>query len=516
MRLISKIAGLTCLLAIVSVVPAMAQGFGVPLQLLDPDGNPLTECSGTVYSGQLELIQKLRPNPNGSYVVDVVRGQKVVFEIGEPGTGVMLFDAIVPEEGPWVLTLLGPPVNDDCAAAIPLALPSTVSGDTSGASGDAAPFCGTSNTAPGVWYSVAGSGNNVTVSTCSANTGYDTKLSVYCQGCTELLCVGGNDDDFGCPTGGLQSTVTFCTEAGAEYQVLVHGFSSNAGPFELSGSEGGPCGGAVACLPPEPVGACCNCLNAPFNCTQETEGDCATLGGDWQGADVPCFGSVPGLSSSPAAGIPDNNAGGITDTIVVADVLTIGNLDIDVAIDHTWAGDLIIEVTSPSGTVVRLWDRNCGSSDDVDVTFDDDAADVDCSSPISGTFNPASAGGGTLSAFTGEPAAGVWTIFVSDNAGADTGTLDSWALVIPTTATCPDSPGGGTCPGDDENADDESETNLPTNQLPVSEGGVTGGSISLGEGAGATESATGSDSQETEVEEGSRSSGIRRNTRRGR
>ncbi len=135
-----------------------------------------------------------------------------------------------------------PPANDFCENATPIGVGIT-SGSTSQATIDAAaPFCGTSITAPGVWYSVTGTGNTMSAITCGFRT-YDTKISVYCGDCSNLICVGGNDDACG-----LGSTVTWCSEAGSEYLVLVHGFGSGAGDFDLEIADDGiPCGGGVDC-----------------------------------------------------------------------------------------------------------------------------------------------------------------------------------------------------------------------------------------------------------------------------
>jgi subtilisin-like proprotein convertase family protein len=86
-------------------------------------------------------------------------------------------------------------------------------------------------------------------------------------------------------------------------------------------------------------------------------------------------------------------------------------------ITHTFIGDLIVEVTSPEGTVVRLHDRSGGSDDDMHMYYDDEGGDVPD-------------GPGMLSDWEGEVVTGTWTMTVSDNAGVDTGSLDHWALKI--------------------------------------------------------------------------------------
>jgi hypothetical protein len=149
----------------------------------------------------------------------------------------------------------GPPANDLCDDAQgPLSVPSTTAGTTVDATFDDVGFCGTSNTAPGVWYTVIGTGNTITLSTCEADSDgsadYDTKISVFCTGCDILNCVGGNDDSPNCGFPDFHSTFSFCSEAGVEYQILVHGFSSATGNFALDITEGSSCSGAVSCEPP--------------------------------------------------------------------------------------------------------------------------------------------------------------------------------------------------------------------------------------------------------------------------
>lgn len=103
--------------------------------------------------------------------------------------------------------------------------------------------------------------------------------------------------------------------------------------------------------------------------------------------------------------IPDNNAEGITSVINVADDLTVFASDIYVNITHSWIGDLIVTLTSPTGTSAVLHNASGGSEQDLDKTF-------------------------SSSAFNGEVATGDWTLNVSDNAAADTGSLNNWAITI--------------------------------------------------------------------------------------
>ena len=173
--------------------------------------------------------------------------------------------------------------NDFCEDAYgPLAIPSVTAATTSGATTDPFEFdCGAAIvTSPGVWFWTVGTGNTMTASLCTG-TDYDSKLSVFCGTCDAPTCIDGNDDACG-----LQSEVSWCSQVGAEYLILVHGFGGANGPFELTLSDdGAPCSGAEPCLP---EGACCF---IPHMCTQTTEANCATLGGDYLGDDTMCASS---------------------------------------------------------------------------------------------------------------------------------------------------------------------------------------------------------------------------------
>ncbi len=143
-------------------------------------------------------------------------------------------------------------------------------------------------------------------------------------------------------------------------------------------------------------------------------------------------------SDTPNLAIPDNSSTGVSTTLSVTEEVDITDLNVDVAIQHTWVGDLIVTLTSPEGTEVTLIDRmgappgtvGC-SGNDLDVTLDDaadSAIENECNFGVvptaEGSFTPNEA----LSAFNGESTMGDWTLFVSDNAGFDLGTLMEWGI----------------------------------------------------------------------------------------
>lgn len=129
------------------------------------------------------------------------------------------------------------PANDLCSSPTAILSGQTLSGTTTNATVDNAPFCSTSNTAPGVWYSIVGNGGQLTMSTCN-QASYDTKISIYSGPCANLVCEDGNDDGIGCT--GFSSEVDIPTIMGNTYLVLVHGFSSFTGDFDITATLGQP------------------------------------------------------------------------------------------------------------------------------------------------------------------------------------------------------------------------------------------------------------------------------------
>ncbi|WP_339611023.1 M36 family metallopeptidase, partial [uncultured Planktosalinus sp.] len=142
-------------------------------------------------------------------------------------------------------------------------------------------------------------------------------------------------------------------------------------------------------------------------------------------------------SQTPALAIPDNNPTGVSSTLSITENFSITDLNVDVNVSHNWVGDIIVTIESPAGTTATIIDRpgytgsgfGCDENDII-ATLDDDATDSvenECEAAvptINGTFIP----NNPLSVFNGENVTGDWIITVSDNASADTGTLNEWAL----------------------------------------------------------------------------------------
>lgn len=104
-----------------------------------------------------------------------------------------------------------------------------------------------------------------------------------------------------------------------------------------------------------------------------------------------------------------------------------------VGLDHTWVGDLVIKLTSPSGTTVTLMNRpggtlNSGNNFCQTVLTDSAVASIQTiavsAAPFTGSFKPAN----PLAAFQGESGDGTWVLNVSDNASFDVGSVRAFSL----------------------------------------------------------------------------------------
>ena len=121
----------------------------------------------------------------------------------------------------------------------------------------------------------------------------------------------------------------------------------------------------------------------------------------------------------------------VTSTLNIPSGGTISDVNVNLNIQHTWINDLTATLTSPAGTTVQLFSRQCNpgaSVNDIDATFDDAGIAIACGDfpGISGTVLPAQ----VLSAFNGQTSTGTWTLTVSDAFNADGGSINAWSLNI--------------------------------------------------------------------------------------
>ncbi|HEX8699628.1 MAG TPA: M28 family peptidase [Myxococcaceae bacterium] len=121
------------------------------------------------------------------------------------------------------------------------------------------------------------------------------------------------------------------------------------------------------------------------------------------GAPRRAAGTPISQSVAPQAPIPDNQS--ITSSLSIAEDVTVDALKLDLDIAHTYRGDLVVTLTSPSGKSAVISNKEGGGADNLKGSFD-------------------------LSAFAGEKAQGTWKLEVKDTARQDTGTLEKWGLTV--------------------------------------------------------------------------------------
>ncbi len=117
------------------------------------------------------------------------------------------------------------------------------------------------------------------------------------------------------------------------------------------------------------------------------------------------------VESTPSLIIPDNDPVGVKDSITVPNSRPISDIAVEVDITHTWSGDLVVELTGPNGSSVKLQERVGRDKDNIQTVFSvDDVSE--------------------LNQFLGKDARGDWTLLVADLANRDTGKFNSWSLTI--------------------------------------------------------------------------------------
>ncbi len=115
-----------------------------------------------------------------------------------------------------------------------------------------------------------------------------------------------------------------------------------------------------------------------------------------------------------------------TDTIVSVKVLNVIGT-------HTFVSNLIFSLINPSGDEIVLLDGECGSQDDFDMDFSDSGDPVSC--PLDQSLEYKSLG--SLLAYIGDPANGLWQLKIEDNVNQDGGELTSWEVEVCYQPDCP-------------------------------------------------------------------------------
>lgn len=131
------------------------------------------------------------------------------------------------------------------------------------------------------------------------------------------------------------------------------------------------------------------------------------------------------VCESISLAIPDAGSA-VTSAVTVPDGGTVADATIGISLTHTYIGDLTVDVEH-GGTTVRIYNRECGTEENMNLGFDDAGAALSCATSTSGAATlPSEA----LSSFDGAAAGGVWTFSFQDNEGVDTGTVTEICVTV--------------------------------------------------------------------------------------
>ncbi|MBN2361501.1 MAG: lamin tail domain-containing protein [Deltaproteobacteria bacterium] len=128
---------------------------------------------------------------------------------------------------------------------------------------------------------------------------------------------------------------------------------------------------------------------------------------------VPMWSRIPG-SGTPVA-IPDNNSAGVSSSAEMPPG-TIRDLNVEVNIEHSYTGNLVVTLRSSAASDVLLHNRTGSSNDDIETIYD--------------YSRQPDQGNGAMNVFHGLAGGGTWTLNVADLASSYTGTFSSWALLV--------------------------------------------------------------------------------------
>jgi vibriolysin len=121
--------------------------------------------------------------------------------------------------------------------------------------------------------------------------------------------------------------------------------------------------------------------------------------------NIPCTSGVFTSTDVPKA-IPDNDPTGISSVLPIVGNGVVQTLSLSLNIQHTYQGDLVVNLVSPTGARYRIHSRTGGTTDNLVIT---DRA---------------------LPAAVGQTISGTWSLEVSDRARVDRGSVTAWSLNV--------------------------------------------------------------------------------------
>jgi subtilisin-like proprotein convertase family protein len=192
------------------------------------------------------------------------------------------------------------------------------------------------------------------------------------------------------------------------------------------------------------VGACC--VPSSASCQILSRPACEAAGGSYAGSGTLCstldsYGDPFVSGDTFPIAIPDyvGPTPGLASTSVTVAGSGVGTdlMKISVGLTHTFPGDLIGTLSNGTHSAA-LFSRQGGSSDVGGVyVFSTGGVITFAGGSPAGEY----ASYQSLTAFAGDPADGTWTLTVTDNAGIDVGTIDSFSIAFgqshPTCSFCP-------------------------------------------------------------------------------
>lgn len=132
--------------------------------------------------------------------------------------------------------------------------------------------------------------------------------------------------------------------------------------------------------------------------------------------------------------VPDSDPAGIDFQLITSGYVgTLSSMTVNFDATMTWDGDITAVLIAPNGTKITLFSGVGGSGDNFTGTIFDDAAAVSITAgapPFTGSFKPSPGALSTFGGLSGANLNGTWTLHLTDSAGGDIMTVNSWSLDI--------------------------------------------------------------------------------------
>ncbi|MBS3739394.1 MAG: T9SS type A sorting domain-containing protein [Psychroflexus sp.] len=126
-------------------------------------------------------------------------------------------------------------------------------------------------------------------------------------------------------------------------------------------------------------------------------------------------GPMPGTPAESVINIPLNDQ--------------VASVSLSVQLSHARLNDVEVELESPDGQIVQLWDRDLCNADGINLTFVEGGSPLpvsNCEDTVEGFYQPV----GNLTDFVGASTNGDWTLRVTDFFVGNEGSIDSWSIEV--------------------------------------------------------------------------------------